>query len=150
MTNMQKYGATVPRRSTVGLTRMAATVTPRRLRPSFCSGTYYGRGYGLVFSKHWTKIRPICAPRRSCACTHTLRPQVTNPGYPGLSQVDILTYPGLYKSGFLIPTSSIQGYASLHILSRLILGYPNLCLKFRPGCRFSRCWMSLRRIFVSC
>ena len=27
----------------------------------------------LVFSKHWTKIRPICLPRRSCACTDTLR-----------------------------------------------------------------------------
>ena len=25
------------------------------------------------FSQHWTKIRPICSPRRSCACTDTLR-----------------------------------------------------------------------------
>ena len=27
----------------------------------------------LVFSQHWTKIRPICSLRRSCACTDTLR-----------------------------------------------------------------------------
>ena len=31
------------------------------------------RLWRLVFSQHWTKVRPICSPRRSCACTDTFR-----------------------------------------------------------------------------
>ena len=60
-----------PLHVSAGLTRMAAT--PCRRRP-FCSGILCGRGYGeLVFTQRWTKIRPICSPRRSCACTDTFR-----------------------------------------------------------------------------
>ena len=39
------------------------------------------RLWRVVFSQHWTKIRPICSPRRSCACTDTLR---TTGYYPGV------------------------------------------------------------------
>ena len=31
------------------------------------------RLWRLVFSQHWTKIRPICLPSRNCTCTDTLR-----------------------------------------------------------------------------
>ena len=78
MTNMQKYA-------------------PPLLMVSLCLAAASGRGsdsdgcdvspaaailqwhplwqrlWRLVFSQHWTKIRPICSPRRSCACTDKLR-----------------------------------------------------------------------------
>ena len=101
MTNMQKHdGATVPRRckwAWVWLRWLAlgATVTPRRLRRKFCFGTLCGRGYGGWFSPstgrrsgryvHPVGVAPV--PTRS-------GPQVTNPGYPGLSQF-IWWYPWL-------------------------------------------------------
>ena len=76
----------------VGLIWMA--VTPRRLRP-FCSGTLCGRGYRGWFSPstgrrsglyvHPVGVAPV--PTRS-------GPQVTKPGYPGLSQF-IWWYPWL-------------------------------------------------------
>ena len=31
------------------------------------------RLWRLVFAQHWTKIRPMCSPRLSRACTYTLR-----------------------------------------------------------------------------
>ena len=46
----------------------------------------------LVFSQHWTKIRPICSPRQSCACTNTLR---TTGYYYLLVTRGILGYPSL-------------------------------------------------------
>ena len=42
------------------------------------------RLWRLVFSQYWTKIRPICSSRRSCACTCTLR---TTGYYPGISWI---------------------------------------------------------------
>ena len=68
----------------VGLTRMA--VTPR-WPLLFCSGTLCDRGYGGWFSPSTGRrsgqyVQPVGVapvPTRS-------GPQVTNPGYPGLSQ----------------------------------------------------------------
>ena len=72
-----------PLQAGVGLTRMAAT--PRRQLP-FCSGTLCGRRYGGWFSPspgrrtgryvHHVRVAPV---------TTRSGPQVTNPGYPGLS-----------------------------------------------------------------
>ena len=63
----------------VGLTvdsdgRHWQAATPR-LRLLSCGGTLYSYALTLwlVFSQHWTKIRQICSPRWSCACTNTLR-----------------------------------------------------------------------------
>ena len=47
------------------------------------------RLWRLVFSQHWTKIRPICSPRWSCACIDTLR---TTGYYPRNQGQDILGY----------------------------------------------------------
>ena len=79
----------------MGLTLMA--VTPSLLLP-FCSGTLYGRGYGGWFSPstgrrsgqyvHPVRVAPV--PARS-------GPQLTNQGYPGLSQF-IWLYPWLTVS----------------------------------------------------
>ena len=94
MTNMHMHpnfaDGALPLQVGVGLTRMA--VTPRRRR-LFCSGTLCGRGYGGWFSPstgqrsdryvHPVGVAPV--PTRS-------EPQVTNQGYPGLSQF-IWLYP---------------------------------------------------------
>ena len=78
----------LPLQAGVGLTWMA--VTPRSggysvVAPSVAEAMEAG------FSQHWTKIRPICLPRRRRAVgvapvPTRSGPQVTNPGYPGLSQ----------------------------------------------------------------
>ena len=92
MTTMQKYApplcwwclSALPLPISMGLTRMA--MTPRLLRP-FCSGTLCSRGYGGWFSSSTGQrsgqyVHPIgVAPVPTC-----LWPQVTNQGYPGLSQ----------------------------------------------------------------
>ena len=50
------------------------------------------RLWRLIFSQHWTKIRPICSPVGVAPFPTRSGPQVTNPGYPGLSQF-IWCYP---------------------------------------------------------
>ena len=83
MTNMQKYAphfadGALPLQVGVGL-------TPRRRRLFAVAPSVPGpRLWRAVFSQHWTKIRPICLPRRNCACIDTLR---TTGYYPGISWV---------------------------------------------------------------
>ena len=70
--------------------------------------------------------RPAAAARRSGAEMDETYGLSTSEGYPRITRprIIILTYPGLCKSGHLIP--SYPGYASLDILSQLIQGNPRV------------------------
>ena len=50
-----------------------SAIVPANASQEVFSVTVWLRLWRLVFSQHFTKIRPICSPRRSCACTDTLR-----------------------------------------------------------------------------
>ena len=46
----------------------------------------------LVFTQHWTKIRTICSPCRSCACTNTFRTTDYKPGISWVVPVYLVIY----------------------------------------------------------
>ena len=86
------------------------------------------RRWRLVFSQHWTKIRPICSPRWSCACTDTLTVAQDHMlltrdilGYPNLF-IDILGQPLISK---VIPFSAGQWRFKQESLDQHLESWPH-------------------------